>query len=141
MRRNMMFQTAAAAAAAMMLTFGAQAQNAPQAAPQAASAMAPPYGMSIGLEDAKKAAAAAVAAVGPAGSNPDVIAIVDTGGHLIYLERMDNAQLASVRIAIDKARAAVLFRRPTKVFKTRCPAGASPFSACMASSPRKAASR
>jgi glc operon protein GlcG len=71
----------------------------------------------------KKAAAAAEAEVPKAGSNPDVIAVVDTGGHLVYLERMDNAQIASVRIAIDKARAAVLFRRPTKAFEDAVASG------------------
>jgi uncharacterized protein GlcG (DUF336 family) len=76
-----------------------------------------PYGMPIGLDDAKKAAAAAEAEVAKAGSPPDAIAIVDPGGHLIYFERMDNTQLGSLRIAIDKARSAALFRRPTKVFQ------------------------
>jgi glc operon protein GlcG len=46
-----------------------------------------------------------------------VIAVVDPGGQLIYFERQDNAQLGSVRVAIDKARSAALFRRPTKVFE------------------------
>lgn len=46
-----------------------------------------------------------------------VIAIVDDGGHLIYLERMDDTQKASIRIAEEKARAAILFKRPTKVFE------------------------
>jgi len=76
-----------------------------------------PYGMPISLEDAKKAAAAAEAEVPKAGSAPDVIAVVDPGGNLVLLERMDNAQIGSVRVAIDKARSAALFRRPTKVFE------------------------
>jgi len=76
-----------------------------------------PYGAPIGIEDAKKAAAAAVAEVAKAGSPPDAIAIVDHGGFLIYFERMDNAQLGSVEIAIEKARSAALFRRPSKVFE------------------------
>jgi glc operon protein GlcG len=46
-----------------------------------------------------------------------VIAIVDDGGHLMYLERMDDAQLASVDVATAKARSALLFKRPTKVFE------------------------
>ena len=45
---------------------------------------------------------------------PVVIAVVDDGGHLICLQRLDNAQFASVEIAIHKARAAVAFKRPTK---------------------------
>ncbi len=46
-----------------------------------------------------------------------VICVVDDGGHLIYLERMDGAQLGSVRIAQDKARTAVLFKRPSKALE------------------------
>lgn len=42
-----------------------------------------------------------------------VIAIVDDGGHLVYLERMDDVQLGSVTVAQEKARTAILFRRPT----------------------------
>jgi glc operon protein GlcG len=77
----------------------------------------PPYGAPIGLADAKKAATAAVAEVAKIDSAPDAIAIVDHGGFLIYFERMDNTQLGSVEIAIEKARSAALFRRPTKVFE------------------------
>ena len=45
-----------------------------------------------------------------------VIAIVDAGGHLLYLQRMDGVQLASLEVAQQKARAAALYRRPTKAF-------------------------
>ena len=45
---------------------------------------------------------------------PVVIAVVDDGGHLICLHRLDNTQFASVEIAIQKAKAAVAFKRPTK---------------------------
>ncbi|UCH53897.1 MAG: heme-binding protein [Pseudomonadota bacterium] len=45
---------------------------------------------------------------------PVVIAVVDDGGHLIALHRLDNAQFGSVEIATAKARAAVAFKRPTK---------------------------
>jgi glc operon protein GlcG len=76
-----------------------------------------PYGAPIGLDDAKKAAAAAVEEVKKIGAAPNAIAIVDHGGFLIYFERMDNTQLGSVEIAIDKARSAALFRRPSKVFE------------------------
>ena len=77
----------------------------------------PPYGAPISLDDAKKAAAAAVEEVKKIGAAPNAIAIVDHGGLLIYFERMDNTQLGSVEIAIDKARSAALFRRPSKVFE------------------------
>ncbi len=46
-----------------------------------------------------------------------VIAIVDDGGHLILLERLDDTQVASVEVAIGKARTAAIFRRPSKVFE------------------------
>jgi len=51
----------------------------------------------------------------PAGAEADAIAIVDPGGYLVYFERMQDAHLGSVQFAVDKARSAVLFRRPTKV--------------------------
>ena len=46
-----------------------------------------------------------------------VIAILDDGGHLIYLERMDNTQIGSIEVAQQKALTAVNFRRPSKVFQ------------------------
>jgi glc operon protein GlcG len=83
-----------------------------------ALAQAPPmpYGPPITLEMAKKAAAAAEAKAKKVSYAPDAIVIVDPGGALVYFERMDNTQIGSVRVAIDKARSAALFRRPTKVF-------------------------
>ena len=42
------------------------------------------------------------------------IAIVDDGGNLMYLERMDDSQLGSLDVSIAKARSALLFKRPTK---------------------------
>jgi glc operon protein GlcG len=46
-----------------------------------------------------------------------VIAVVDDGGHLILLKRLDDTQVASVEVAIGKARTAAIFRRPGKVFE------------------------
>jgi uncharacterized protein GlcG (DUF336 family) len=46
-----------------------------------------------------------------------VICVVDDGGHLIYLERMDGTQVASVQVAQDKAVSAARFKRPTKAFE------------------------
>jgi glc operon protein GlcG len=100
-------------AAVMVIASAAQAQ-APPAAPPPPPAQ---YGPTIGIEDAKKAAAAAIAEVGKAGSSPDAVAIVDAAGYLVYFEKMDNTQYGSVRVAIDKARSAALFRRPTKAFQ------------------------
>lgn len=46
-----------------------------------------------------------------------VIAIVDEGANLIYLQRLDEAQIGSIEVAIKKARSAALFKRPTKAFE------------------------
>ncbi len=46
-----------------------------------------------------------------------VIAVVDDGGQLILLERLDDTQVASVEVAIGKARTAAIFRRPSRVFE------------------------
>jgi glc operon protein GlcG len=46
-----------------------------------------------------------------------VIAIVDDGGNLLYLERMDNTQIGSIEVAIQKAKTAILFKRPTKAYE------------------------
>ena len=54
---------------------------------------------------------------------PVVIAVVDDGGHLLGLERLDNAQFASVKISIQKARAAIGFKRPTKVWEEMLASG------------------
>ena len=48
---------------------------------------------------------------------PVVIAVVDDGGNLLCLERLDNTQFGSVEIAIQKARAAIAFKRPTKAWE------------------------
>lgn len=52
-----------------------------------------------------------------------VFVVVDAGGHLLYLKRMDGAQLGSIDIAIQKATTALLYKRPTKVFQDRVAAG------------------
>ena len=46
-----------------------------------------------------------------------VIAILDDGGNVVYLARMDDTQIGSVDVALDKARSAVKFKRPTKAFE------------------------
>jgi uncharacterized protein GlcG (DUF336 family) len=46
-----------------------------------------------------------------------VIAVLDSGGHLVMLQRLDGTQLGSIDAAKDKAYSAVLYRRPTKVFQ------------------------
>ncbi len=68
------------------------------------------------LKAAKTIAAAAEAEANKRGSTV-VIAVVDDGGHLLLLERLDNTQVASVEVAIGKARTAAIFRRPSKDFE------------------------
>jgi glc operon protein GlcG len=81
-----------------------------------------PYGISIAPDVAKKIAAAAIA---EARKNnwAMAVAVVDTGGYLVYFERMQDTQLGSVEISIEKAKAAALFRRPTKSFQDTLAAG------------------
>jgi len=75
-----------------------------------------PYGAPISIAAAKKVMAAAEAEASK--NNWGVsIAIVDSGGNLVMLHRLDNAQLSSIRIAEAKARTAVEFRRPTKALE------------------------
>jgi glc operon protein GlcG len=52
-----------------------------------------------------------------------VISILDDGGNLIYLERMDNAQLGSIEVATGKARTAVYFKRSTKIYEDQVSGG------------------
>ncbi len=70
----------------------------------------------LSLEDAKRVAAAAAAEAQANGWNV-VIAIVDDGGALLYLERLDGTQPASSEVAQHKARTAAAFRRPTKALE------------------------
>jgi glc operon protein GlcG len=81
-----------------------------------------PYGEPIALENVRKA-------VAPARAEAEknhlhmAIAIVDPGGELVYFEKMDGTQTGSVQVAIDKARSATLYRRPTKFFEDALSAG------------------
>jgi glc operon protein GlcG len=81
-----------------------------------------PYGVSISPDAAKKVAAAAIA---EARKNnwAMAVAVVDTGGYLVYFERMPDTQLGSVEVSMDKAKSAALFRRPTKSFQDALAAG------------------
>ena len=74
------------------------------------------YGTPITVDVAKRVATAAIAEARK-NSFTMAIAIVDTNGFLVYFEKMDNTQNGSVNIAIDKARSAALFKRPTKAFQ------------------------
>lgn len=75
----------------------------------------PPYGEAINLEMAKKAGAVAEAKK----RNWDAfcIAIVGPSGDLVYFEKLDNCQYASITISQHKARTAARYRRPTLAFE------------------------
>jgi glc operon protein GlcG len=77
----------------------------------------PPYGTPINLETAKKVANAAFADATKRGWNAFCITVVGPSGDLVYFEKMDNCQYASITISQNKARAAARFRRPTLVFE------------------------
>lgn len=89
----------------------------------ASSQMLPnPYGGPVSVDDAKKAAAAALA---EARKNnwKMAVAVVDPNGDLVYYEKMDNTQLGSSQVSIAKARSAARFKRPTKAFQDAVAAG------------------
>ena len=81
-----------------------------------------PYGAAISLENAKKVAAPAVAEA-TKNNWAMAVAIVDPSGNLVYYEKMDNTQLGSANVAIEKARSAALFKRPTKTYQDALAAG------------------
>jgi glc operon protein GlcG len=95
----------------LLCAAGARAQQMPN-----------PYGAPISLENAKKAAAAAIA---EARKNnwTMALAVVDPSGTLVYYEKLDNTQLGSAQVAINKARSAALFKRPTKSFEDQLAKG------------------
>jgi glc operon protein GlcG len=105
----------------------AQAPATPPAAPPAAAPspldnipdkmpFAEPYGAPISLGMAHKYIVAAIAEADKRGWKMNVT-VVDSGGNLVAFERMDGAQLASISISEHKARAAVMYRRETKIFE------------------------
>ena len=85
-------------------------------APALARAEATTTKRTLSLEGAKQAIAAAVAEARKAGAT-GVIAVVDDGGNLMALERIDGTFAAGANISIGKARTAVLFKKPTKFFE------------------------
>ena len=85
-------------AAATRLTFGGDLANQP----------------TLTLDGAKRAAAAAIAYARGHGAPGGSIAIVDAGGHTLYLERLDGTFPAAADVSIGKARTAVNFGKPTR---------------------------
>jgi uncharacterized protein GlcG (DUF336 family) len=76
----------------------------------------PPYGNPITVDQAKKIAAGAVAE-SKKNNWRMAISIVDNHGFPVYFERMEDTQTASIQIALDKAKTAAMFRRPSKAFE------------------------
>jgi len=113
---------AAAACLALSIGTGAFAQVPPNpdnpndAIPDALAP--PPYGEPINLETAKKVAAAAIAETTKRNWNAFCVAVVNPSGELVYFEKQDNCQYASIGISQHKARTAARYRRPTLVFET-----------------------
>jgi glc operon protein GlcG len=75
----------------------------------------PDYGPPVNAAQAKKIAAGVLAECQKNSWNV-AVAVVDTHGFLVYFERMDNTQTASMDIAVGKARSAATYRRPTRAF-------------------------
>jgi len=75
----------------------------------------PSYGPSLNTATAKKLAAGTIAECQKNSWNI-AVAVVDTAGGLVYFERMDDTQTASLDIAIMKAKAAATYRRTTRAF-------------------------
>ena len=105
-----------------VLMLAATAAHAQQ--PAAAPPPPPPYGPPITLEKAKKVVAGAEAEAKKNSWNV-AIAIHDSGGNLVMLQRLDGTQFGSTDVAKDKAYSAVAFRRPTKAFQDAIEQGGS----------------
>ena len=84
---------------------------------------------------AQKKVAAAAAAEAKKLNLTVVIAVLDDGGHLIYLERLDGTQIGSIDVAVAKAKTAVYYKRPSKVFEDRISSGGTPALALLNSLP------
>lgn len=81
-----------------------------------AQGQAPSYGADVTVDQAKKIAAAALVEARKNSWNV-AIAIVNTHGVLVYYEKMEDTQTASPTIAIEKARTAAMYRRPTRALE------------------------
>jgi glc operon protein GlcG len=84
------------------------------ALPARAQTVPPPYGPPINIEAARKIMTAAEAEASKNNWSV-VIAIIDSGGHIVMIHRHDNVQLSSIEISQGKAKTALMFKRPSKV--------------------------
>lgn len=103
-----MLQNSRIVIAGLALVFAAAV---PAAAAEPAQKRSLTLGMAKQVADAASNEARRLSAPG------GTIAIVDDGGHVLYLERMDNTFPASATVAVDKARTSALFRKPTRDFE------------------------
>jgi glc operon protein GlcG len=94
----------------VVATAMAGAQQAPSPPPTA------PYGPPIAIENARKVMAAAEAEA-TKNNWGMAITILDSTGHVVMLHRLDNTQYGSIGVSEDKARSALYYRRPSKVFE------------------------
>lgn len=100
-----------ALAAVFVSMAGASAQQTP-----------PPYGPPITLDMAKKIMAAAEAEAAK-NSWSVAITIVDSGGHMVMMQKFDNTQLASISASEGKAQTALAFKLPSKALEDAISAG------------------
>lgn len=107
----------------LFIALGVLAALASAAPPLGAQVAAKP---SITLAGARKVIAAAVAEARALQAPGGVIAVVDDGGHLVALERLDNTFAAGANVSIGKARTAALFKRPTSFFEDIIKKGRTP---------------
>lgn len=91
-------------------------------APLAAQQTPPPYGAPVTLEVAKKIMAAAEAEA--AKNNWQMaITIIDSGGHMVMMQKFDNTQLASISASESKAQTSLAFKLPSKALEDAISAG------------------
>lgn len=114
MRSRLLRSLAPAAALSLAALATAHADTAPTAARPA-----------LTIDGAKRAAAAA-AAEAHAHQEGGAIAVVDEGGNLLYLERLDGTFPAGATVSIGKARTAALFQKPTSAFEEIIRSGRTP---------------
>jgi glc operon protein GlcG len=98
-----------------MVRFGAAVALAACSSLALAQDRRPDYGTAVNVAQAKKIAASVIGECAKNQWNV-AVAVVDNHGFLVYFERMDNTQTASMDIAVGKARAAATYRRPTRAF-------------------------